>query len=315
MVVLGTTGNSLGTVCFGSQVAVVGDLWDNLTITTSNGSWCDEAAIRVGNLTGGTGGGWDYTFFGAANSGPCGTASFPLEDYNLPGGSDVFNTDASGCIHYQIYDVVNDAGNALDFTFNSGSITFYGCPLGQVLPVEIKSIYAIDSDLGNLIIWTTASESYNDVQIVERSVDGVKDWVEIDQVRGTNSNKETTYEVIDEKPLTTSYYRIRSLDYDGKEQFSKIVMVQRSGKDNGKELSIHPNPTRNNTIIDLDVTTDDQVDILISDMAGKLFSTHTYAITKGANSLQIGLDEIPSGVYLLTIQGKSIYHQNKIVKE
>ena len=308
----GTTGNSIGTVCFGSQMAVVGDIWNGLTIATSNGSYCNEAAIRVGDVSGGTGG-WAYTFFTAANSGPCGTASFAFEDYNAPGGTNIFNTDASGCIHYQIYDILDDSG--LDFTFTAGSITFYGCPVGQVLPIEILSLQAEQMKNFNLVSWTTAQEVNNNVQMVERSHNGKSNWEVIGKVSGTNSNKEVTYEVVDENPMNTSFYRIHAIDFDGREQFSKIVVVRREGR-SGIINSIQPNPTINFIEVELQPENSGDINYSVMDVTGKLVkSIALYAKDGELNTHKIDMSDLQNGLYIISIRGGGLLQNTKIIKE
>jgi hypothetical protein len=136
---IGEPGNSKGTICFpgGMQRSVVGDKVNNWQITTSNGSWCSEANVRFGNETGGAGG-WQFDpLFTTDGTGPCGAVDNPLDDYSSS-GTPIFNTDTAGCIHYQVFDILNDAGNAQDFKFDSGFITFYGCPVGQILIPSIQ---------------------------------------------------------------------------------------------------------------------------------------------------------------------------------
>ncbi|MBK9565880.1 MAG: PKD domain-containing protein [Saprospiraceae bacterium] len=136
---IGEPENSTGKVCFTGErkMTVVGDIVSNLQITTSNGSWCSEANVRFGNTSGGAGG-WQFDqLFSPDNTGPCGTVNNPLDDY-ISSGTPVFKTDSTGCIHYQVFDHLNDSINKQDFKFDSGSISFYGCPVGQVLIPSIQ---------------------------------------------------------------------------------------------------------------------------------------------------------------------------------
>lgn len=239
-----------------------------------------------------------------------------------------FGVDCTTCNITFCYDVTLPAAPCSFSTFNP-TISVYGdftsacddpavTPSGwanQVLPIELKAIKAHNIGNQNHITWTTASESNNEVQMVERSMDGKSGWEMIGKVAGTNKTEEVTYEVIDENPLTTSYYRVHSIDYDGRKQVSKIVMVRRSGKGEGKVLSIHPNPTRNFAEIDLDAVSEDNLQITLSDMTGKVFSSSQYNVSEGINTLQIPMENIPSGLYLISAQGAGIQHHSKIVKE
>ncbi|MBK8349978.1 MAG: hypothetical protein IPL08_21080 [Saprospiraceae bacterium] len=128
----------------------------------------------------------------------------------------------------------------LEFSISTFS-EFYVTIAAAPFPITISHISAKAKGESNLITWTTASESNNDVQIVESSADGISGWQEVDRVKGTNKRESVTYEVYDRKPLALTYYRIHSVDFDGQEQISKIVSVRRDGIKGGRINAIYPN--------------------------------------------------------------------------
>lgn len=206
----------------------------------------------------------------------------------------------------------NQGGFTGSFTISGGPTCTYNA---GVLPIHLKSITAYDKNNFVVISWTTLSESNNDVQIVERSLDGKTNWTEVGKVLGTNSNKETSYVINDTKPLAISHYRLRSVDYDGKEQLSKILLVRKNVKETEDILSIYPNPTHNFTNIDLNATADGNLQITIRDITGKVLRSNIYYISEGINTLQIPMEDIPSGMHFLSLQCASIQHHGKIIKE
>ena len=70
------------------------------------------------------------------------------------------------------------------------------------------------------------------------------------------STATTTYNFIDNQPFTTSYYRLRQIDNDGKETLSKVIAI--SSKGNFK-LKIYPNPVSNVLTIETDLKDDYQI--------------------------------------------------------
>ncbi|MBK8348648.1 MAG: T9SS type A sorting domain-containing protein [Saprospiraceae bacterium] len=158
----------------------------------------------------------------------------------------------------------------------------------------------------NMITWTTASEVNNDVQIVERSKDGISGWEMVGKVNGTNGSGDVTYEVYDNKPFNISFYRIHSVDFDGQEQMSKIVSVRRDGIKGGRINAIYPNPATHQLTADLQSDTDGDAVITISDITGKVMTTSKIYLKEGINNHQSDLTSLPSGMYILKVEGAGI---------
>jgi hypothetical protein len=119
------------------------------------------------------------------------------------------------------------------FTF--GSISW-------VLPVTLTSFTAIRQDNYTRIDWITEKEFNLHHFIVERSDNGTN-FYPISQLPARNSGNTEQYQVKDHAPIThIAYYRLRSVDDDGKESFSGIVAVV--NKDNS-DLLLLTNPVRN----------------------------------------------------------------------
>lgn len=74
--------------------------------------------------------------------------------------------------------------------------------------------------------WATKSERNNDYFSIERSEDG-KIFETIKQINGAgNSNKKLYYDFTDYYPARgTNYYRLKQTDYDGKFEYSKVIII------------------------------------------------------------------------------------------
>jgi hypothetical protein len=96
-----------------------------------------------------------------------------------------------------------------------------------LLPVELTSFSgrAIDGQTTKLE-WKTVTEKDNRGFFVERSFDGYN-FSEIGFVQGAlNSNSERSYQFLDKLPARGKfYYRLRQMDENGKETYSKIIAV------------------------------------------------------------------------------------------
>lgn len=102
------------------------------------------------------------------------------------------------------------------------------------LPVQLLS-FAGTREHGNaIIIWTTASEFNNDYFILERAIDS-EQFIPIATIKGAgNSNSMLNYQYIDYHiPETTVYYRLRQIDYDGKQTlYGPIALKLQNYSDN-----------------------------------------------------------------------------------
>ena len=107
-----------------------------------------------------------------------------------------------------------------------------------VLPVELLYFKGKALDAGNLLQWSTGSESGSEAFIVERSPD-LSAFRPIARVTAAGDSwTPLSYEFTDrEAPAGLSYYRLRIEDLDGSHRYSDVVPLQR-----GIGITIHPNP-------------------------------------------------------------------------
>lgn len=161
------------------------------------------------------------------------------------------------------------------------------------LPMELISFdaEAIDSEVH--LRWTTASETNSDRFVVERSTDGSNfDQVLLVPAAGNSSNT-LHYSAIDVEPLTgTSYYRLRRLDRDGKQDLGPVVVIHK--KELGPGVRIFPNPNADGMV---SVTgTEPGSELLLYDPANSL----VFASTIWSNT--IGLPDLRPGVYMCVVK-------------
>lgn len=198
------------------------------------------------------------------------------------------------------------------FLFNNGdgAITIDDLIMmtgANALPVAISSIKAAMSGAANQINWSTASEFNNKGFYIERqSKTGV--WESIGFVAG--SNKAATYTYKDNSPLQVSNYRLRQVDYDGKESFSSVVSVTQKFKD---RVSITPNPTSNVININLNQMnlTNTLATVVLYDLAGRKVLTQQ----SKTGTIQLDLTNVPKGTYVLNVMSDNITFNEKIVKQ
>jgi hypothetical protein len=144
------------------------------------------------------------------------------------GGTAVGNAATTGTITSNVISTFNM------FTFGSRS---------YVLPLSLTSFIANKKDNNILVEWTTEKEINLSHFVIERSDDG-KSFYSIGRVNGRNSGVSESYQQTDNKPVQNiAYYRLRSIDLDGKESLSRIATVM-SDQGNDKLILVN-NPAHN----------------------------------------------------------------------
>lgn len=110
------------------------------------------------------------------------------------------------------------------------------------LPIELVSFTGQKSGQNNELKWTTASELNNDNFTVEKTLDGTNfEVVGIENGAG-NSNQYLDYTLIDyDVRNVLNYYRLKQTDFDGKYNFSEIIVIDNRTNTASKEVSIITN--------------------------------------------------------------------------
>jgi Domain of unknown function (DUF4082)/Secretion system C-terminal sorting domain len=157
--------------------------------------------------------------------------------------------------------------------------------IGVTLPIELTQFDANTEGSKNNLTWTTASETNNKHFDIERSTDGTT-FHNIGQVKG--NNKPSSYQFVDNQPFATTYYRLRQIDFDGTETYSKIVSVVQTGK--GRGLKIYPTLVSN--VLTVDYT------------EGSLFQVINLLgqqVLVGKTTQQLDVSALPQGTYVLKV--------------
>ncbi len=303
--------NIRGTLTAAFSGDIVGVNFSGVNLTTFSPSWCEEAEMAI--LDARNGNGVTLAFSADQNGSPCSdlpfSGFFDLVDLGLE-----FATGAGGSIYWELYETLNDIGGA-DATYTAGTVTIYVCPTGQALPLELKSFTGKTESTSNTLLWETLTEKNVQSHIVERSVDGIK-WMEVGKTAGQmDSQSPVKYELEDRAPLAKAYYRLRSVDYDGAENFSNTIVLTRKGEHFGIAAAF-PSPTKDQVTVQFTSLTEENVTIRVMDISGRLVLVQEYAADNGINEAILQLDGLQAGVYLVRISNAtSTAEPMRIVKE
>jgi hypothetical protein len=185
-----------------------------------------------------------------------------------------------------------------------------------VLPIELTDFDGETLENTNMLHWQTGTEVNVKEFEIQRSTDGQKNWQLIGTKPATgNSTTAKNYSLEDRNPLQVGYYRLRSKDFDGKEQMSEVLVLTRNDHSFGI-ASAFPIPTSDKVNVQFETLEESTITMRITDIAGRLVSTQKMDATNGINSVEISLASLQAGAYFLTLDnGSTISAPTKVVKQ
>lgn len=181
-----------------------------------------------------------------------------------------------------------------------------------VLPVTMLNFDAKRAGKVNNLTWTTAQEINTRKFDVERSTDGIN-FTAIGTVNAAgNSSSNISYRFVDTKPVKgTNFYRLRSIDNDNAFKFSTIKSVKNLGT---PELAINPNPVAETMKIALEAEYAEKATVVITDLSGRRVHNSAVQVVAGANQINIPVQQLSKGTYLVMIQLNNETLVKKITK-
>ncbi len=214
-------------------------------------------------------------------------------------GGGVFNVEATGITSFSEFSI-GDGGSTLPVTW-----------LGFTGEEVQKGVAALE--------WKTASELNNEGFEVQKSVNG-KDFEAIGFVKGAGTTNEIqTYNFADEQLYQNTYYRLRQIDFDGKFDYSNIILVE-SSQHIAHPFSLYPNPVQNSKEVRLtyDLAASDKeqpLQLQLHDMHGRLLLSLHGSIDELNEVLGSRITQLPQSMYLLTLTDFATITHLKVLKQ
>jgi hypothetical protein len=223
---------------------IVHDISYNGAILTQNGPTCN-ARIVINYDVEITDGGpslWTFqgrldcvgsdgtSFFGLPNSGGTGTSTSATFSYN--------NTQ---CSNLSVDCIVNleIAGRDLSYNGPCGSIS------SITVPVDFLDIHVLQDADRHVLVWTTAREVNSDRYEIMQSSTG-HEWTSVGEMPSNNEVTGSEYKYALPTTADGTYYRVKSIDYDGAIGHSSMVYVRAT---DGKGRRLYPNPASDQVFV------------------------------------------------------------------
>ena len=190
-------------------------------------------------------------------------------------------------------------------------------PQQSTLPLNLTEFSVSKSGNNAMLNWRTSFELNTDHFEIERSYDGINfTTAGIKQASG-NSATDVNYQFID--PITISsgniYYRLKTLDLDGKSSFSRIVVLRLNGSI-VKNFTVYPNPFNNNLKVEINSEKETSISLRISNSSGQMIISRNIILQKGMNVVVLSseLQSLKSGMHLMEIISEDGKLTQKIIK-
>lgn len=265
--------------------------------------WYQFTALSTGTV--------DINFEGSPNfdgvlqvfKGNCGSlTSLDCSDATEDGGNESVTINAIGGTNYKVrlYSFGSGLSDRGNFTITA---------TGSALPVSLINFKGEEVNGQNIISWSTATEINNQGFELQYSFNG-KDFKKLNFViskqSNGNSNSILNYQFIDSKNTGGNvYYRLVQIDKDGKPNFSKVILVK-GGKINSISISaIYPNPAKDKLNLVISSPENNNINIIITDLAGKIVRRQAFSIMQGGNNFDMDISALSAGTYFIKADCKN----------
>lgn len=291
--------------------------------TITDGTTGGQASIGYGGMRLATISGTKYLLFSGGNNAEAGTVLRALNVTNeatptlystlpfvTPSTNYVTNGNGSGDVSFK------DNGDGTFNVFYLSTNNAFGAASTGVIPVELIKFTGKLKNQQTVLNWSTASEINNAGFSVERSMNG-SDYAAIGFVKPQLSNGINNYDFTDAtvpSGQAITYYRLKQMDNDGKFDYSPVVSIKRSNE----KLSlsaVYPMPITEGVTLEVVSKQTGKVTVSVTDIVGRLVTTEVFTVAEGNNALQLGLNQLAKGTYILNLNNGDVTINQRIVKQ
>ncbi len=184
-----------------------------------------------------------------------------------------------------------------------------------IFPIELKYFQAQKTNQSNLLKWLAPCQTTEATFEIQHSTDNrnftVLESVNADQLRCTQPFDYTDLQ----RREGTNYYRIRMITPFNSFIHSYTVAVLNAST--GFELNvILPSLVYSSAVLSISSAETDRLHIFITDYTGKRYSLQQYQVQSGTNQINLQLNTLPAGQYILTaVNGKGDQRSLRFLKQ
>ncbi len=177
------------------------------------------------------------------------------------------------------------------------------------LPVTWSDFYGNEIACEVVLNWTTANELNNEYFEVEKSTNG-RDFTSLGIVKGSGTTSDyRQYKFVDELPATENYYRIKQVDFDGKTDYSKVIVLKSNCIENDENIGIatlFPNPAMyDDAHLRFNARQTEDTFLMASDLFGNIIINEPLTVYAGMNNVDLDISAWPAGSYTIWLGKQS----------
>ena len=181
------------------------------------------------------------------------------------------------------------------------------------LPVTLISFKGDKMENANKLSWITSYEENTEAHLLERSADGNR-WSTIGKLEAQGfsyQNKE--YQLMDDSPLANSFYRLKSVDFDGSYQYSEVINIERES-DSFSLSNVFPVPVSGELSVEFNNNRNENIEVVITDMVGRVIFQDQFDAADGSNVYRTDMSKFATGVYFISLSNNVEQLTERIVK-
>lgn len=182
------------------------------------------------------------------------------------------------------------------------------------LPVTLSKFTGTLQGKQAFLEWETSSEFNSKHFVLEKSFDAVN-FRQIATITAAGSSSGTRrYSYTDKEPLTeNNFYRLRSVDLDGKEKLSSIVLVKLSNASQG--IVVLGNPFRDDILLRFVKAPRGKVELRLLDMSGRVVARQAMSRPNQQLIFSLPKANVSTGMYQLQVMVDGRLYSQQVMKQ
>ncbi len=186
------------------------------------------------------------------------------------------------------------------YGFTSGTGSFTVTVSGGAVPITLEYFNGNRQNNGNNLQWkVNCTNTGSATMILERSTNQVN-FEPVHTITAPAARCLQPFSYLDARPLAgTNYYRLKSVDSDGKVTYSSIIAILTKAR--GMEIvSMMPNPVNSQAVLNVTSATASRMQLVVTDIAGRQLETRSINLVAGSNQVSLNFARLAAGVYYLS---------------
>lgn len=190
------------------------------------------------------------------------------------------------------------AGPGTSSASGSGAVGQVIVTVNTVLSIKINYLNGSKNNGFNTLNWQAACTSTQAIFEIERSLNGIN-YTSIKSITASQARCAQPFSYIDNNTFPgTVFYRIKSVDIDGRVNYSAVIKLGNRQKDMQLE-GVLPNPVISQAQLSISSYKKDKLQLMIISMDGKVVQRNTVQLQTGSSIIGLDVAFLKRGMYII----------------